>query len=148
MRRKTDTLTLDLFSVPQPILTIPGEGNYSAQVAELVSNVLRSSDLERVEIAARMSHLSGDVVSENILNAWSATSRTSHNVPFHRAVLLEEVCGSHALTNWMVARRGGQVAYGEDALHAELGRLERTRDEAARRARELKAHLSKGGRHA
>ncbi|AZC95317.1 Phage protein [Pseudomonas chlororaphis subsp. piscium] len=38
------------------------------------------------------------------------------------------------------------MAYGRDALNAELGRLERLRDEAGRRARELKRVL--GDSHA
>ncbi len=67
-------------------------------------------------------------------------------MPFYRAPLLEEVCESHILTDWLVAIRGGRVAYGRDALLAELGRLERQRDEAGKRARELKRLM--GGSHA
>lgn len=138
MRHGKDDRTLDLFEIPQPVVTVPGQGNCSAQVSELVGEMLKASDLDRYEIAARMSRLSGDDVSKAMLDAWASPARTDHNLPFYRAALLEEVCASHLLTDWLVARRGGRVAYGRDALLAELGRLERTRDEAARRARELK----------
>jgi hypothetical protein len=122
-------------------MTVPGFGNYAAQVSELVSEMLKSTELDRYEIAARMSRLSGDDVSKNMLDAWASPARADHNLPFYRAVLLEEVCASHLLTDWQVALRGGRVAYGRDALLAELGRLERTRDESARQARELKRRM-------
>lgn len=139
MRRVKDNLTLDLFfTVPQPLLAVPGNGNYAAQVSELVSELLKGSDLDRYEIAARMSRLSGDDVSKHMLDAWSSPARSEHNLPFYRVPLLEEVCECHVLTDWLVHLRGGRVAYGRDALNAELGRLERLRDDAAKKARDLK----------
>ncbi|MDT4854064.1 hypothetical protein FQZ97_883510 [compost metagenome] len=106
-----------------------------------MGELLKATDLDRYEVAARMSRLSGDDVSKAMLDAWSSPARLDHNLPFYRAALLEEVCASHLLTNWLVALRGGRVAYGRDALLAELGRLERTRDEAGRQARELKRRI-------
>lgn len=138
MRHGKDDRTLDIFTVPQPVLSVPGSGNYAAQISELVGEILKGSEHDRYEVAARMSRLSGDDVSKHMLDAWSSPARTDHNLPFYRAALLEEVCASHLLTDWQVALRGGRVAYGRDALLAELGRLERTRDESARQARELK----------
>lgn len=144
MRRVKDDRTLDIFSVPQPVLAIPGNGNNAAQVSELISEILKGSDLDRYEIGARMSRLSGDDVSKHMLDAWSSPARTDHNLPFYRAPLLEEVCSSHALTDWLVEQRGGRVAYGRDALNAELGRLARVAADATRQARELKKLLGDG----
>lgn len=141
MRHGKDDKTLDLFEVPQPVLAVPGLGNYSVQISELVGEILKAANIDRYEIAARMSRLSGDDVSKAMLDAWASPARTDHNIPFYRVALLEEVCASHLLTNWLVNVRGGRVAYGRDALLAELGRLERTRDEAARHARELKRRM-------
>jgi hypothetical protein len=141
MRRIKDDKTLDIFAVPQPVLSIPGHGNLASQASELVSNLLKESDLDRYEIAARMSRLSGDDVSKHMLDAWSSPARTEHNLPLYRAPLLEEVCASHALTNWLVHLRGGRVAYGREALDTELGRLERVAADASRKARELKRML-------
>lgn len=146
MRKVRDDRTLDIFSVPQPVLAIPGNGNSAAQVSELIGEVLKGSDLDRYEVASRMSRLSGDDVSKYMLDSWSSPARVDHNMPFYRAALLEEVCSCHTLTNWLVEQRGGRVAYGRDALNAELGRLERLRDDAGRKARELKRVL--GGDHA
>ncbi|MCF6763806.1 MULTISPECIES: hypothetical protein [Pseudomonas] len=141
MRRVKDDRTLDIFSVPQPILSVPGHGNYAVQVSEMVSDLLKGSELDRYEIAARMSRLSGDDVSKNMLDAWSSPARADHNLPLYRAALLEEVCASHLLTNWQVHLRGGRVAYGREALDAELGRLSRVAADATRKARELKKLL-------
>lgn len=146
MRHGKDDKTLDIFEIPQPVSAMPGHGNYSVQVSELVSDVLKSTDLDRYEVAARMSRLSGDDVSKNILDAWSSQARLDHNLPLYRVALLEEVCESHLLTDWLVRLRGGRVAYGREALDAELGRLERVAADATRKARELKRLL--GGDHA
>ncbi|ELN4897135.1 TPA: hypothetical protein ACRXSF_005453, partial [Pseudomonas aeruginosa] len=102
MARRKDDRTLDIFDVPQPARAIPGECNYAAQVSELVSEILKACDLDRYEVAARMSRLSGDDVSKNMLDAWSSPARADHNLPFYRAALLEDVCASHLLTNWLV----------------------------------------------
>lgn len=138
MRHVKDDRTLDIFTIPQPVLCVPGQGNYAAQVSELVSQLLKASDLDRYEIASRMSRLSGDDVSKNMIDAWASPARTEHNLPLYRAPLLEEVCASHMLTNWQVHQRGGRVAYGREALDTELGRLERVAAQATREARELK----------
>lgn len=138
MRHGKDDRTLDIFAVPTPVLAVPGQSNYSAQVSEIVAEMLKASGTDRYAVAAQMSRLSGDDISKGMLDAWSSPARLDHNLPFYRAALLEEVCASHLLTDWQVLLRGGRVAYGRDALLAELGRLERTRDESARAARELK----------
>ena len=148
MRHGKDDRTFDLFEIPQPVLAVPGQGNYSIQVSEIVGEILKSADIDRYEVAARMSRLSGDDVSKAMLDAWSSQARTDHNLPLYRVALLEEVCASHLLTNWQVGLRGGRVAYGRDALLAELGRLERNRDESARQARELKRRLGGERDHA
>lgn len=141
MRRIKDDKTLDIFAVPQPVLSIPGNSNYAATISEYVSEILKGSDLDRYEIAARMSRLSGDEVSKYMLDAWSSPARIEHNLPLYRVPLLEEVCESHAITNWLVHLRGGRVAYGREALDTELGRWERVAADANRKARELKRLL-------
>ncbi|MEN1361563.1 hypothetical protein AAIH09_33140, partial [Pseudomonas aeruginosa] len=86
-----DDRTLDIFDVPQPARAIPGECNYAAQVSELVSEILKAANLDRYEIAARMSRLSGDDVSKNMLDAWSSPARADHNLPFYRAAPTIEI---------------------------------------------------------
>ncbi|AXY41630.1 hypothetical protein [Halomonas sp. JS92-SW72] len=138
MRRVNDTETLDLFEVPRPVIPNPGCGNYAALVSELVGAVLKDTPVDRHEIAAQMSRLSGDDVSKHMLDAWSSPARADHNIPLYRVPLLEEVCHSHAFTDWLVHQRGGRVAYGREALAAEYGKRQRMMDQLKADMRELK----------
>ncbi|WP_342596348.1 hypothetical protein AAGT95_09630 [Salinicola lusitanus] len=138
MRRVRDTQTLDIFAVPMPVVPAPGSGNYAAQVSELVGIVLKECPIDRYEVASQMSRLSGDDVSKNMLDAWSSPARADHNIPFYRVPLIEEVCSSHAFTDWLVHQRGGRVAYGREALHAEYGRRQQMMDQLKADMRKLK----------
>ncbi|WP_435637553.1 hypothetical protein [Carnimonas bestiolae] len=85
-----------------------------------------------------MSRLSGDDVSKHMLDAWSSPARSEHNIPFYRIPLLEEVCSSHVLTDWLVRLRGGRVAYGREALAAEYGKRQQMLEKLRADMRELK----------
>lgn len=138
MRRVKDTATIDIFEVPQPVHPSPGSGNYATQVSELVGSILKASPDDRYEIAAQMSRLSGDDVSKNMLDAWSSPGRSEHNIPLYRVPLLEDVCQSHAFTDWLVHMRGGRVAYGREALAAQYGKMQQMKDKLHGEMRELK----------
>ena len=138
MARTRDTHTLDLFEVPQPAAEMPASMDYRREVAHLVGEVLKQADGDRYEIASRMSRLIGREVSKYMLDAWSAESRDAYNMPFYAAPVLEAACHTHALSNWLADKRGGRLLVGREALNAELGKLEKMKDEAARKIRELK----------
>ncbi len=136
MGRKHDSLTLDMFEIPQPAGGYPGSMHYGAEVAHLVSDALRGHD--RYQVAAKMSRLTGREVSKFMLDAWSAESRENHNMPFYLAPVLESALDTHIFSNWLADKRGGRLLVGREALNAELGKLEKLKDEAARKIRELK----------
>ncbi len=138
MRRARDTATLDLFPVPEAAPELPGTMDFRGQVAHLVSEMLRRAPHDRFDVAARMSRLTGKDVSKNMLDAYASDAREDHNLPFYLIPALETVCESHALTAWLADVRGGRLLIGREALNAELGRLERQRDEAAKRIKQLK----------
>ena len=138
MRRVKDTQTLDIFEVPAPVVPLPGSGNYASQVSELVAIVLKDCPVDRYEVAAQMSRLSGDDVSKHMLDAWSSPARSDHNIPFYRIPLLEEVCKSHVFTDWIVHLRGGRVAYGREALAAEYGKRQQMLEKLKHDMKELK----------
>lgn len=138
MSRAKDNRTLDLFAVPQPEQAIPGRTDYAFDVSNLVSQILKASPLDRYEIAARMSRSAGEDISKNTLDAWASPARSDHNLSLCRAPLLEEAASSHILTDWLTAKRGGRVAYGAEALNAELGKLEVMRSEINTQIRDLR----------
>lgn len=139
MARHPDTLTGDLFALlPQPAADGPGTQNYCIEVAHLVSQAIAESHLDRHDIAARMSRLTGREVSKYMLDAWSAESREAYNLPLYLVPVLEVACFTHLFSRWLAAKRGGQVLVGKEALDAEIGKLERAKDEATRRIKQLK----------
>lgn len=139
--RRRDRQTLDLFEVPQPAQPLPSSMDYRREVAQLIACTLKRAEGDRYEIAAQMSRLSGHEVSKYMLDAWAAEGRDAYNMPFYQAAVLETACGTHELTNWLADKRGGRLLVGRDALNAELGKLERLRDDAGRKIRELKRVL-------
>ena len=138
MRRVKDSRTIDLFLIPQPEHPAPGSADYAFQIAHLTGQVLKECPHDRYEISTQMSRLTGRDISKNAIDAWASPARNDYNLPLFLTPVLEEVCSTHAFTDWLVAKRGGRVAYGKDALNAELGKLERVKEDAARKIRELK----------
>lgn len=139
MRR--DPLTADLFEVPRPAQALAGSHDFRPVVAELVSQALHGAAGDRHEIAASMSRLAGRDVSKYMLDAYSSGARDEYNLPMWLVPALEVSCGTHALTAWLVDVRGGRMLIGREALNAELGRLERMREDAAKRIREVKKQM-------
>lgn len=67
-----DQPMLDLFPVPSPAPELPGQMDYSTQVASLVSEVLKAAVMDRFDIAARMCRLTGKDVSKHMLDAYAS----------------------------------------------------------------------------
>lgn len=141
IKRAIDDLTIDMFSYPHPVAALPASMNYGQEVAHLVSIMLAAAELDRYQVAAEMSKLTGKEVSKYMLDAYSAESREAFNIPFYLIPSLETVSQSHMLTNWLADKRGGRLLIGKENLNAELGKLERQRDDAARKIKELKKVL-------
>lgn len=135
---RRDQHTADLFEVPQPAAPMPSSMDYRSEVAHLVSQALREAEGDRYDVAARMSRLTGHEVSKYMLDAWSSEAREAYNMPFYQAPVLETACGTYALSSWLADKRGGQLLVGKEALNAELGKLERLKEDASKKIRELK----------
>lgn len=138
MKRVQDSIVNDMFFIPQPEQSEPGSADFAFSLSNLVSKILKECDFDRYEISAQMSRLTGKDISKNMIDAWSSPGRVDHNLPFYLVPVFEEVCSTHALTNWLANKRGGRVAYGKETLNAEIGKLERIREETNRKIRSLK----------
>ena len=141
---RRDTSTGDLFAVPQPAAPVPGALDYRATVAHLLADMLRTSGQDRYGIAAAASRLAGKDVSKYMLDAYTSESREEFNLPAWLVPSLEAACESHAISAWLAGVRGGRLLIGREALNAELGRLERQRDEAGQQIRALRDQLRRG----
>lgn len=141
MSRHNDNLTLDLFEVPAPTNPLPGALNYNRVVRSLLSEILKTCPLKREQVAARMSELTGDQITVHQLNAWTAESREGWRFPLEYLPALEVAAETTALIGWAADVRGGKILIGKDALDAEIGKLERLKEETTRRIRQIKAAL-------
>lgn len=142
MRR--DTQTGDLFMVPRPVATLPGALDFSLAVRRLIGDAIKASPLNTLEIGARMGELLGLPVTEHQLHSWTAPSRDAWRFPLEYLPAFETVVQTHDITAWLAGVRGGQLLVGREALNAELGRLERQRDEAGARIKALKKAMGEG----
>lgn len=138
MRRAKDLLTADLFAVPVPAESLPGAMDYGLAIRRLLADAIKASPLNTYQIAARMAELTGLAITEHQLHAWTAPSREGWRFPLEYLPAFEAANETHALTAWLASTRGGRLLVGREALNAELGRLERMRDEAGRKIKQLK----------
>ena len=144
MRRQIDRLTGDLFEVPVPAEPLPGAMDYSLAVRRLMADAIKASPYNAAQIAARMAELTGQNITEHQLHAWTAPSRESWRAPLEFSPAFEAAAETTTLTAWLAGVRGGRLLIGREALNAELGRLERQRDEAARKIKQLKTQMGDG----
>lgn len=138
---RSDALTGDLFTIPRAAAPIPASMDYRATVTLLVGDMLadaHAAGLDRYEVAAKASRLAGRDVSKNMLDGYTAESREEFNCPLWLAPVLESVCNSTLLADWHASVRGGRLVIGADTLDAEIGRLERVREDAAGKIKQLK----------
>lgn len=144
MGRREDPRQLELsFEVPRPAPAEPGALDCDGAVREALAETIRTSDMARADIAARMSALSGRQVSEHMLNAWTAPSRTSWRFPLALAPAFEVATSSYSLLERLAAWRGCRVLVGEEALQAEWGRLEQMRQDINAQMTSLRARMRK-----
>lgn len=140
---RKDTITGDLFLVPEPVKPAPASQDYRPVVAGIVSQILSDAShlMDRHQIAAEMSRLTGRDVSKYMLDGYSSESREAYNLPFCLGPVLEAVTNSYRLTSWLAQVRGGRLLIGRETLTAELGRLEKLREDTATRIKSIKAQM-------
>lgn len=138
MRHGNDLLTPDLFPLPTARLAAAGTLAVGVDLRHLISEEIARSQRSRQEIAEAMSELTGQPISKHSLDSWTAESRDAWRFPLEYLPAFEEATQTHGLTTWMADVRGGKMLFGREALDAEIGRLERERDDSTRRIRQLK----------
>lgn len=138
MKTRHDPLTLDLFEVPVARNPLPGALDVGLAVRHLISDLLKASALTRFDIAARMSELLGHEITKHQLDSWTAESREGWRFPLEYLPAFEVAVETHQITTWLADLRGCKVLVGKEALDAEIGKLERLKEDAARKIKQLK----------
>lgn len=137
-------LSLALFfdDTPPPApASAPGALALSRDIALVMSAAVADSGLDRTEIAARMSALTGREVSVHMINAYTSPEREAHNVSLERAIAFDLATGMHALLRLYATKCGARAYIGRDALLAELGRAEVLRDELSGQIKRIKQRM-------
>ncbi len=142
-RRPADTATFDLFEVPSPVAPLDRSHDLDVPLREALNAALKCASKDRGQIAAEMSRLTGREISKYMLDAYTGDSRQDHNFPFRYAAAFEAATESHMLTQLLAAQRGCKLLVGEEALEAELGKIERTEQQLRARKAALKAYLGR-----
>lgn len=138
MKRARDTATLELFDIPRAPAPVGGSLDYATELRCVLSEALKLTPRSRHEVAARMSELTGQDISKSMLDAWTAESKSLWRFPFEYAAAFENACETTCLQELLGRKRGSRILVGEDALVAEMGRIQKAKDELAHRERALK----------
>jgi hypothetical protein len=138
MKVKRDALTGDLFEIPAPATPLPGALNYNKVIRRLLSDLLKATPLSREDVAAHMSELTGDTITKHQLDSWTAESREGWRFPLEYLPAFEVAVETTGLIAWASSVRGGKILIGKEAIDAEIGKLERLKEEASSEIKRLK----------
>lgn len=136
MRRFKDTVTPDLFMVPIPVGNVPGSLACRVEIAHSMSDALAGHD--RFDVATQISRLTGREISKHMLDAYTAESRETHIPPLDIAIAFDMATGGVAMRNLYAAKLGARVLVGKESLDAEIGKLERLKEDATKKIKEIK----------
>ncbi|PZR89673.1 MAG: hypothetical protein DI537_20730 [Stutzerimonas stutzeri] len=78
----------------------------ASQISQAVALALKSSELSRAEIAARMSTELGYQISENMLANYASEGAEAHRITLERFIALVEVTGCFDLLGFVAERFG------------------------------------------
>jgi hypothetical protein len=141
MRRERDQLTADLFHIPRAPAPIGGSLDYATELRHVLSDALKKATRSRYEVAARMSELTGQQLTKEMLDSWTAESKKPWRFPFEYAAAFEEATDTNCLQELLGRKRGTQILVGHESLYAELGRIQHDRALLGDREKQIKRHL-------
>lgn len=154
VKRKIDDRQMNIFAFLKPEAPPePGSMNISLQLRQAISEGIRHSGMDRIDICAGIYKLTGIEVSKSTLDGWSAESRcissdcidTNGN---KRWGIPAEVLAAFCVVTdywkplYIVVESGQHKALkGKDVVRAELGLLKEEQVRLQRRQKELEKAL-------
>lgn len=136
------SLLPDAYSpLPRPPAALPGSLGCATRVAGLVAYGLDQARLERGrsrdDVAARMSELTGERISKDMLNAMTAESHQGHRFPLQWLPAFTEATGCYDLYTQMAELIGAMVLIGQDVIAAKMAEQDRIAAQAQATKRRL-----------
>lgn len=114
-------------SFDAPARVTPTEGllaGLDAYVAGLVSTIVREDARSQGEVAASMSAILGETVSKDMLYAYAAPAKDTHNISAARFLALVVATKRADALDALVTRIGCRVLEGEEYVLAQLGHVQ------------------------
>lgn len=145
MAKARDTITADLFEVPVAPAPIGGSLAYAEELCAVLAEAITRSGLTRYSIAARMSELTYRDITKAQLDAWTAESKDGWRFPFEYAAAFEVACGCICLQELLARKRGTRILVGEEALLAEMGRLDQQEINIKKSKAAIRERLQRSG---
>lgn len=109
------------FTAPQPLEPRPGVlAGFDHEMRQMLSAILKEAPMSRYEVAAKMSELLGDDVSKNMLDAYTADSRETHQISAVRLFALMMATGRFDPLEMQAEMSGRRMLVGEEAIAAEI----------------------------
>lgn len=143
MTRQRDDKTLSMFARLPSHQHPMGTLNISHIIPNLVSEAIKESGIDRFEIAARMSRLTGEEIAKSTIDAWSSTAKRKWRFPLELLPAFEAATATHVVSQWLAERLGGQMLYGQEVLEAQLGRFEMLRRDADAKYKQIRSELDR-----
>lgn len=129
----------DYFVVPTPAEVRPGSiAGFDQELRQALSRSLKDQPLSRYEVAAKMSEMLGDDISKNMLDAYTAESRETHQISVVRLVAMILATRDYDLLAMVAEKVGCRLLVGEEAIAAEVGFIDQEIEELRASRAELK----------
>lgn len=119
----------------------PGSFNLACQLREEISLGLKQCPMSRFEVAARMSELVGVEITKSQLDSWTAESKEYHRFPAEYLPAFCYVTGYKEPLRVMARPVQCYLLESEEALLAELGRIDQVKRDLTRREKTVREML-------
>lgn len=117
---------LDQFEpMEAPVAPAPGGLNIDRELRGVMAQALKDCPFSRAEVAARMSDLTADPISEHMLNKWTAPSADGWRFPVEYVPAFEEATGTDVLIELLARKRGRLLMTPREGRDAEIGAARR-----------------------
>lgn len=119
----------------------PGSFNLSCRLRAVLSEGLKKCAASRYEVAARMSDLVGVEITKSQLDSWTAESKEYHRFPAEYLPVFCYVTGYTEPIRIMARMLQCYLLESEEALLAELGRIDQVKRDLTRKEKAVREFL-------
>jgi len=119
----------------------PASFNISYRLRSEISEGLKQCPYSRYEVAAKMSELLGVEITKSQLDSWTAESKEYHRFPAEYLPAYCAVTGHKEPLRIMARLVNCYLLESEEALLAELGRIDQAKRELTRKERAIREFL-------